>query len=96
MAGDDPNYPASCSVFKYGDRGFMYAINGRRFYEHFGKPGELLRLCEELAVARLDGYVTYEHECAMRAYLRRSATVERDAIGMMDGKEMPWVIVRPR
>lgn len=96
VLGDDPNYPASCSVFQYGDRGFMYSINGREFYRYFGQAGKVAELMAGLGVRSLEGYVTAAHERAMRAGLRRSATVERAGEGTMDGKPMVWVVVRAK
>lgn len=95
VLGGSPNYPASCSVFRYGDRGFIYGLNGRAFYAYFGQPGKVTEVMAELGVRTLEGYVTAAHERAMRTGLRRSATVERTHEGTMDGRPMVWIVVRP-
>lgn len=94
---DDVNYDSSCQVFRYGDRGFMYSINGDHgFYKMWVKPGALTSLLAQLKVRTLEGYVTRAHARLMRLALRGVGRVEIVHEGGMAGREMVWVCVRDK
>jgi len=95
--GDDSvNYDASCNVFRYGDRGFMYSITGWKFYEAWRKQGALRSLLAQLDVKSLEGYVTAAHARLMRVALRHVGRVEVTGEGEMAGHTMVWVVVSCR
>lgn len=91
---DSVNYVSSCQVFRYGDVGCMYTINGGRFYDALADRAMLETLMGNMGVSTLEGYVTKSHARLMRIMLRDSATVEIRHTGQMAGHEMVWVVVR--
>jgi hypothetical protein len=93
---ESTEYCASCQVFKYGDRGFMYNINGRQFYELWREPGTLKDLLFRLGVGSLEGYVTEAHARLMRAALRHVGAVTIESHGTMNGHPMVWVVVKAK
>lgn len=90
---DTLNYCASCNVFIYGDRGFMYTINGEQFYAAFALEGRAIDLLKKLNVRSLEGYVTKAHARLMRMALRKDMNVEITGAGEMMDHSMVWVSV---
>lgn len=89
----ETNYVASCQVFLYGDRGFMYNINGNKFYECIFSHGA--SIMHDMKVHTMEGYVTPAHARLMRSAFRNTKlTVEIGGKGIMAGHDMVWVIIR--
>lgn len=92
--GDSPNYVASCQVFIYGDRGFMYNANGQEFYSCMVENG--VEMMKEMKVVSLEGYVTKAHARLMRIALPGVADVAITGTGEMAGVSMVWVVIKPK
>lgn len=92
--GKADNYIASCQVFKYGDRGFVYSIMGALpdVYE------SLNFFCEKifsLGIVTLEGYVTESHVRLFKRALRGSGmSILTEHSGMMADREMPWIVIK--
>ena len=92
--GNDPiTYQSSCQVFVYGDKGFMYSINGDGFYKAWIQPGALTSLLQQLGVQSLEGYITKPHARLMRLALRHVGNVVIESHGKMAGHDMAWIKV---
>lgn len=91
---DGANYAASAQVCRDGDRGLMFAINGRQFYDAL--QTDLPAIMDELEVSSLEGYVVSGHNRLMQRALRRVGRVETTDRGRMNGHEMDWVRVTRR
>lgn len=91
---DPTNYVASVQVFKYGDKGIMYNLNGVRFYELLAEHGPAI--LKQLNVDTMEGYVTPSHARLIRAALRTMATVGLVHRGTMEGNEMVWISIRKK
>jgi hypothetical protein len=87
---DGRNYAASCQVFIYGDRGFMYTINGKEFYAA-AIDGGFDKVMDELHIKSLEGYVVPAHARLMQIAMRGKANVEITGSGEMHGSKMSWV-----
>ena len=87
------NYDASCNVFKYGDRGFMYSMSGPKFYLPWREEGVLQSLFDKLGVRTLEGYVTPHHARLLKMVLRPVGNVEVTEKGKMSGHDMVWAVV---
>ena len=92
---EDPvNYAASCQVFIYGDRGFMYSITGNRgFYRLWQNPVATKDLFKQLNVRTLEGYVSIAHARLMRAILKNFCLVRFVHEGIMADRPLFWVEV---
>lgn len=88
---DGANYTASAQVCKDGDRGLMFAINGRRFYDAL--QTDLPAIMAGLEVSSLEGYVVPGHSRLMARALRRVGKVDITGRGVMNAHPMDWVVV---
>lgn len=89
---DSASYAASVQICKDGDRGIMFAMNGRRLYEAVQK--DLPAILAGLEVESLEGYVVPGHNRLMTRALRRVGKVETTGHGRMNDHAMDWVVVR--
>ena len=90
------NYAASCQVFTYGDRGFMYNLNGVRFYRLWDTPEAVRLFFSDLGIVSLEGYVGDAHARLLRTTLRGVANIEFTGRGCMNGHSMEWVRMTPK
>ena len=90
------NYAASCQVFTYGDRGFLYNLNGVRFYRVWSTPEAARQFFLDLGVVSLEGYVGGAHARLLRTSLKDVANVEFTGRGHMSGHPMEWVRITPK
>lgn len=96
---DEPgqiNYPAAFQVFRYGDVGIIYTIQGPKFYDIVTGDAPdggtvFAQIFRELEVTRLQGYVSRAHLVLMRRRFKHLAHVEVLFTGMMNGETMYWV-----
>lgn len=88
---DETNYVASAQVFRYGDKAFVYSINGTEFYAN---AGEIIERLKQKGVVSLEGYAGLPHARLMGIALKGIAKVEIQPSGDMDGHELAWVVVR--
>lgn len=86
------NYTSSAQVCIDGARGWMFAINGRGFYDAL--QTDLPAMMAELEVESLEGYVVPGHSRLMTRALRRVGRVETTGHGRMNDHAMDWVVVR--
>lgn len=86
------NYTSSAQVCIDGARGWMFAINGRGFYDAL--QTDLPAMMAELEVESLEGYVVPGHSRLMTRALRRVGRVETTGHGRMNDRAMDWVVVR--
>ena len=91
---DGANYTASAQVCKDGDRGLMFAINGRHFYDAL--QTDLPAIMAGLEVSSLEGYVVPGHSRLMARALRRVGCVDIVGRGRMNDRTMDWVVVTAR
>lgn len=89
---DSINYAASAQICKDGNRGLMFAINGRQFYEAL--QTDLPGIMTEAEVDSLEGYVVPGHSRLMTRALRKVGRVETTGHGRMNDHDMDWVVVR--
>jgi len=89
---DDPtNYIAACQIFRYGDRCFMYSIQGRDFYKGYE---EILKWLDTSGFRTLEGYVSEAHARLLRRVLRGSQyKIEILDKGKFDGHDLVWIVV---
>lgn len=90
----DANYVASAQICVDGTRGWMFSINGSRFYEVLCT--DLPAILEEAGVTSLEGCVLPGHSRLMRRALRQVGEVLDDGACQMNGHEMEWVVVRSK
>lgn len=86
------NYTSSAQVCIDGVRGWMFAINGRGFYDAL--QTDLPAMMAALEVESLEGYVVPGHSRLMTRALRRVGKVETTGHGTMNDHAMDWVVVR--
>jgi len=86
------NYTSSAQVCIDGARGWMFAINGRGFYDAL--QTDLPAMMAELEVESLEGYVVPGHSRLMTRALRKVGRVETIGHGRMNDHAMDWVVVR--
>jgi hypothetical protein len=85
------NYTSSAQVCIDGSRGWMFAINGRGFYDAL--QTDLPAIMAELEVSSLEGYVVPGHSRLMARALRKVGKVETTGHGRMNDHPMDWVVV---
>lgn len=86
------NYTSSAQVCIDGTRGWMFAINGRGFYDAL--QTDLPAMMAALEVESLEGYVVPGHSRLMTRALRKVGRVETTGHGRMNDHAMDWVVVR--
>lgn len=96
LEGDDTHSCASCTITLHGDVGVMESIQGEKFYAAMGADGWYRELIAHLGVKTLEGYATEAHFRLLRIALRHMASVEIKHRGMMAGREMVWLVVKPK
>lgn len=103
-------YSSSANVFVYGDRGYMYTINGNGFYTCLADKVMMEELFSTLHVKSLEGWVSLPHARLLRVLLRNICDVrvleDGDANTLFFGGDptpsdtgdtkMAWVRVAPK
>lgn len=89
-----PNYVASCQIFIYGNRGFIYNVQGARFYKHVAEAWP--KILSDLQVDSIEGYVLASHARLIRVALRKVATISIKQAGEMAGHVMFWIVIERR
>lgn len=88
----DEAYIASSQVFAYGDRAFLYSINGAGFYSALP---QILDQLGRLKFTSIDGYVGKAHARLLRMQLRGNPEWELSVgtEGILDGHKLSWITV---
>lgn len=90
----DTNYVASCQLFCYGDRGFIYTINGKDFYKILLMENGADLLFTEANLVSLEGYVQPSHYRLLQRELQKASyQIHKIHDGLMAGKKMFWISV---
>src|SRR4051812_30531104 len=83
---DDVNYSSICSVFLYGDTGYLFGLHGVRFYKYMAVYGR--QVADDLGVKRFECAVLPAHLRLMQVALRRVGVVSSPRKCMMGTMEM--------
>lgn len=82
-------YIASCQVLRYGDRAFLYGLNGSGFYRAILETTAALAAKD---IHRIECYVSRAHaRLLMRVLKQTDWTLERGEEGVLDGHRLVWV-----
>lgn len=85
------NYTSSAQVALDGNRGWMFGINGRGFYDVMSH--DLAGVMNRSGADSLEGYVVASHTRLMIRQLRAVGNVKITDRGEMNGHAMDWVVV---
>jgi hypothetical protein len=86
------NYSACSQVCIDGSRGLMFSIIGAGFYEVLSE--DLPSILADSGLTSLEGYMVAGHSRLMRRQMRKVGEVSSGGMGVMNGCEMEWVVVR--
>lgn len=91
----DEAYVASVQVFAYGDRAFLYSLQGARFYE---ATREITEQLDAQGFRSIEFYAGKAHARLLRRVLRDSPVwaVTVGAEGLLDGHRLSWVTIARR
>lgn len=84
------NYSASCSLFLYGNRAYMYNIIGDGFY--LGVSKIIQKLKEEFHIKSIEGYVVKAHARLLRI-ISNKLKLKLDVLETEEAfeRELVWV-----
>lgn len=86
---------ASCQIFVYGDRGFMFSLHGPGFYKHIP---QILEQVGKFGLRTLEGYVGKGHARLLHIQRRVLSecgwSVELGEEGVLDGHPLVWITVQ--
>lgn len=86
---------ASCQVFVYGDKGFIYSLHGPGFYQAFP---QVIEEIQKLGIKSLEGYVSKSHARLLRMQQGLLAQYGCELIlgeeGILDGHPLVWITVQ--